>query len=518
MTSNSRSRRAAPSAQPRLLWLAIVLTTAAAAYLLPEGGWRYPAVFLLLWVLPGLAWHRREPAGNLVSALGLGMLLTTLLTLLLALLPGPLPQAALLAGATLLALLAALIPHAPTETITLERHWPVVAALAVVLLLAAFLRVTLLGYKEFQGDEGIVLQRAAAILLGDDAQLFRHQKGPVEILIPLATWRLNGLLHETTARLPFTFAGLLAIPALIVTARRWLPLSAALVAGLFLAVNGFATAFSRIVQYQSFVLLWGVLSLYHADVYRQKRNPGDLVLAAAFLAGGLLAHYDAVLFAPAVVWLLLPSLARPEQRSRGAWGAALLTGLLIAGSFYLPYALSPAFSGTSRYLLQERIGGTLWSWSGGRVWQMATLYNDTYSVVVLLLLAVAGIWQLRRQPALLLVFAIPFLFYTVVVVDPRTHIYTLGPGVALLAAAGFIAVWRAQKWLGAATLGLLAVISTVYLILLFIDSTPERQRTWETNAPRLYGTTWDEPPQYGLFGFPHQAGWRLAAGLVDAFP
>lgn len=518
MTSDNGSATAAPPTRARLIWLAIVVATLAAALLLPAGAWRYLPAFLLLWVLPGLAWRRRLPQGDLVSELGLGLLLTTLLALLLVLIPGPLSRGALLGGTAMLAVLPRLIRPASSRVHVTGARWPLIAAFAALLVLAAFLRFSLLGYKEFQGDEGIVLQRAAAIILGEDAQLFRHQKGPVEILISLATWRLNGLLNETTARLPFTFAGLLAIPALVLTGRHWLPTGVALVAGLFLALNGFATGFARIVQYQSLVLLWGTLSLYHAQAYRESRQPGNLVLAAAFLAGGLLAHYDAVLFAPAVGWLVLPTVVTRAQRDWSAWAAALLAGLLISGSFYLPYLLSPAFAGTSRYLVQNRIGGTLLSWSGGRVWQMATLYNDTYTVIALLLLGAAGIWQMKNQPALLLVFAVPALFYTVVVVDPRTHIYTLGPGLALLAAAGLFALWKRWKWLAMFALTLIAASSTVYLTLLFVDPTPERQRTWEMNAPRFYVTTWDEPPQYGLFGFPHQAGWRLAGRLVDDFP
>ena len=501
----------------RWLWVSLVVTVALASVLLPAGGWRYGPVFALLWLLPGIAWRTRLPGRRWMSGLGLGLLLVTWLTLLLVYLPGPLSRAALAAGAALLALLPLALPAGEQEREPAPADRRLLLAVAAVLLLAALLRLPNMGAKELQGDEGIVLQRAAAAMLGDDAQLLRHQKGPVEILIPLATWRLNGLLDETTARLPFTLAGLLVIPALMLAARGWLPAGAAVVAGLFLALNGFGVAFARIVQYQSFVLLWGVLALYHARRYRQGRLPGDLLLAAAFLGGGLLAHYDAILLAPAVAWLVLPVLFRQGRKVWRAWATALLAGALVAGSFYLPYALSPTFGGTSSYLLEDRLGNGL-SWSGGRVWQMATLYNDTYMVVALLLLAAVGLWALRREPAALLLFAVPALFYTVVVVDPRTHIYTAAPGLALLAAAGGLALWRAQRTLAALLLALLAASSTLYLALIFVDPTPERQRTWAENAPPFYLTTWDAPPEYGLFGFPHQAGWRLAARRVTAFP
>ncbi|MCA9923325.1 MAG: hypothetical protein KC421_13180, partial [Anaerolineales bacterium] len=31
-------------------------------------------------------------------------------------------------------------------------------------------------------------------------------------------------------------------------------------------------------------------------------------------------------------------------------------------------------------------------------------------------------------------------------------------------------------------------------------------------------TTWDAPPQFGLFGFPYQAGWRAVGDLPLALP
>ena len=86
-----------------------------------------------------------------------------------------------------------------------------------------------------------------------------------------------------------------------------------------------------------------MLALYHARRYRQNQLPGDLLLAAAFLGGGLLAHYDAILLAPAVAWLVLPVLFRQGRKVWRAWATALLAGALVAGSFYLPYALSPTF-------------------------------------------------------------------------------------------------------------------------------------------------------------------------------
>ena len=370
----------------RWLWVSLVVTVALASVLLPAGGWRYGPVFALLWLLPGIAWRTRLPGRRWMSGLGLGLLLVTWLTLLLVYLPGPLSRAALAAGAALLALLPLALPAGEQEREPAPADRRLLLAVAAVLLLAALLRLPNMGAKELQGDEGIVLQRAAAAMLGDDAQLLRHQKGPVEILIPLATWRLNGLLDETTARLPFTLAGLLVIPALMLAARGWLPAGAAVVAGLFLALNGFGVAFARIVQYQSFVLLWGVLALYHARRYRQGRLPGDLLLAAGpgrRAARPLRRHSARAGNRP----LVLPVLFRQGRKVRRAC-TALLAGALVASSFTCP-TRSARPSGYEQLPLEDRLGNGL-SWSGGRVWQMATLCNDTYMVVALLLLAAVG--------------------------------------------------------------------------------------------------------------------------------
>jgi hypothetical protein len=53
---------------------------------------------------------------------------------------------------------------------------------------------------------------------------------------------------------------------------------------------------------------------------------------------------------------------------------------------------------------------------------------------------------------------------------------------------------------------------------MLVDTSPERQRTWAENrpTPALYPVTWKEPPLYGLFGFPHQAGWRAVQEFTSS--
>jgi len=530
------------SAPVRVSLAALILLTAV-SFLFPLAPHGYQlAAFLLLFMWPAITWLACVDGpwlDRLVIAAALPPLVNALLALLTYYASGPMLSTVQL----LLHTAVALLPLAKRSCIA----WPsvrvinwrdrTVQTLAAIFILALALRLTNLPYSEFQGDEGVIMTRAAAMITGDDAEIFLHQKGPVEILIPLTMWVLGGQINEFWARLPFAWGSLLVVLALFVLARRWFGAPTALLAALFFALNGFGVAFGRIVQYQSFVMLWGTLAVLGAARYAAAGKRHDLVGTAVFLAGGLLAHYDAILVTPAVGWLLFN---RVWQERRVAWRAWLLaggTGALILALFYVPFVRNPNFARTGQYLVQGRLGASdetgLLSWSGAQVWQMITFYNSLYYVVGLALLAFVGLLALIKRGrarrggviamAAVLLFFTPLAFYLFIVADPRTHVYTFFPGWTLLAAVG---AWTlGQRWVtgrgrlaGWGVFALWVGVTAVYPWLLFVDYTPERQRTWAENRPRFYPTTWDDPPLYGIFGFPHQAGWRLAAELVTELP
>ena len=494
-------------------------------FVIPSGNGRQAAAFLLLWIIPGLLWAlwlRGASLERLLGGSGLALLLPIMLTLAASYIPGALPRWAL-------ALISVAAPAAPLVALAVRpsawserpeypvwsnHHWP---PLLLILLLAAALRLVNADYKEFQGDEGVIMVRAAQALSGDEMALLRHQKGPVEILLPLLPWGLGGSINEFWSRAVFVWAGWLVVPAIAVLGARWFKRSAALIVALLFAINGFAIAFSRIVQYQSLVLLWTVLSLIFAHRYRQKGGTLDLILSACFLAAGLVAHYDAILAAPAVAWLIV---ARWRSDGSGWFRQAipaLVAGGTILALFYVPYVANPTFSSTGSYLLADRIGG-LFSLSISDAWRMATFYNSSYYVIILLLLAAAGIAAARRahdNGAAVLLLATPLLFYTLVVADPRTHVYTIFPGLTLLAGDGAAFIWnkvrvRAVRATGLFLFMLVVAASLLYVYLLFVDVTPERQRTWSENRPPYFPTTWSNRRSLACLAFRTRpaGGWH----------
>lgn len=526
---------------------------------LPGGHGKQLTAFILLWIIPAFLWSLVLADRSRVSTLratavaggaGLATLVPVFLALIASYLPGPVTSLTLM----LVVVISFLVPFAiliarrrPGKREAEVRNAPADAdsiggrslwtreqwlALLLILGLAAGLRAINMDYKEFQGDEGIIMVRAAQAIGGDEMALLSHQKGPVEILLPLIPWGLSGAINETWARAVFTWAGWLAVAVVALVGRRLYDPFTGLLAALFLAIGGFGIAFSRIVQYQSFVMLWTLLSLLFAYRYYRRGAYRDLMLGVTFMAGALLAHYDAILAAPAVGWLFISRWREDPGRRRAHFLSATLFGAILLALFYAPYLTAPTAGGTGSYLLQERIGGNLLSWSGPQVWRMATFYNSTYYVLLLIFLAIASVFARRRtveHAASLLLLLVPLLFYTIVVADPRTHVYTIFPGLSLLAAAGAVAIWQRiqrldkrpgqfARYVGLPLFAIILIASLLYVALLFVDVTPERQRTWSENRPPFFPTTWSEPPQYGLFGFPHQAGWRVAPELVSSSP
>lgn len=283
-----------------------------------------------------------------------------------------------------------------------------VLPLVALLLVAAFFRLTHLGYSEFQGDEARAMLLAAGVLQGQDEILFLHKKGPVEVLLPAAFYALQGTADELTARLPFALASLAGVLTVYILARRLFPrhpLVAPVAAGL-LAVDGYLVAFGRIVQYQSVVfLMMGLAAWCFARWYRHP-SPTLAVLGASFVAVGSLAHYEAILVIPFMAWLFWTRGWHDRwplrQWVRQALGP-ILAFAVIAGIFYVPFVRHPHFAQTAQYIAERRIGGELLYNNLTRFFHLATFYNSTYYIVFLILgllaLIVHQLWaSLRPAP------------------------------------------------------------------------------------------------------------------------
>jgi 4-amino-4-deoxy-L-arabinose transferase-like glycosyltransferase len=512
-------------------YLALLLA-ANLSLLLPEGeGFRSLGALLLIGLLPGFFWARcffnqvLPPANGLIAA-GLSYSFTCLGALLLHYLPGPIYLWHLVAVLNILAVLPVLIsgpgarhPNAletrsQTEfgderrgesgnelkpPLTAPLPLRSLAPLLLILLISLSLRLANLGYSEFQGDEALAMLSAAEALEGHEDALFLRSKGPAEVLLPMALWRLTGVINEYIARLPFTLAALLAVLTIYAIGRQLHNQTVGWLAAGFFGLNGFMVAFGRIVQYQVLVIWFSALAFLFMLYYSATRQRRYALLGGVWLGVGLLAHYDAILVLPALGWLLIPTeFSRTSLKS----GLRSLAGPIKAGlvfiaaflslslPFYLPYLLDPQANRTGAYVGQ-RIGNELRN-NLPDFFHFNTFYSSSYYIMItglLVLGLLAGqLWQARRryqpavlplvglivaiifkpdlininpidltilpfallfgaaflvsplvggEPALLLWLAVPFLGYNFIVALGLTHIYTTVPAWSLLAAMGW---------------------------------------------------------------------------------
>ena len=425
---------------------------------------------------------------------------------------------------------------------------------ALLAALAAVLRLPGLGYAEFQGDETEVMLRAAGVVQGIRDAIFYHGKGPGEIVVVATLYGLLDAINEAAARLPFALAGVMGVVAFYVLARRLIGRPAALVAALLLATNGFFVAFSRITQYQSLVLLLGVLAIWCAVRWSMGGSGIWPTLAAVFAATAALAHYDALFVIPpialAFIWRtgwrgLL------DVRTIWPWFRGFELGLAILAAFFVPYLMSPLFAlATGR--IADRVGAgfphnNLSSIVAAGTLYLGTVYPLVVAMLILLGAAVALVGHLRRRrvgvaatapevgqsqhiddevvgwgPGRVWLFGlvwaiVPLLFYAFVARKPGTHVHVASLGLLILAGAGFQALWTSLgrfprlALAGLTGIGLIAVAA--YLGAVYLWHAPELVRSDRVATLPLSWTPPGGLPRKERFGFPYEMGWKAIGAL-----
>ncbi len=295
---------------------------------------RVAGAIMLIGFLPGLGWASRFFANTStplrwIIAAALSYTITSSATLLLHYLPGPVLVWQLLAVLNAFAILPIIAPKSrrvgeqedreksnfsPASINQNSLPFP----LLLILAIALFLRIANLHYSEFQGDEALAMISTAEALEGHKDALFLRSKGPGELLLPMALWRLTGTISEPIARLPFTIAALFAIVTVYLTGQAVAGERTGWIAAGFFAFNGFIVAFGRIVQYQALVVWMSALAVLLIIRWRANRQYRYALVGGLTLGTGLLAHYDAILVLPAIIWLFVPSNLKPIFNRSGS--------------------------------------------------------------------------------------------------------------------------------------------------------------------------------------------------------
>jgi 4-amino-4-deoxy-L-arabinose transferase-like glycosyltransferase len=407
-----------------------------------------------------------------------------------------------------------------TKLITLE----IVLLIGVSLLL----RLVGLGYSNLQGDEILALCRVSDYkslyqLLAD---LLRQAKGPVQYLITCAFSVFDpSFSSELALRLPFAIANLLALACFFFLVYRLFTLQIAIYSSFLFATNGIFIAFARIVQYQSFVILGGIvgiLGLVMSLKDEKWRAPG-LYIGFASAALSLLAHFDAAFFIPPMAVLVVhwwlkfhhqPDFARLRRHLIAA--AALFTFLLL--TFYGPYVLRLGPARLS-YWENRFIGDET------NIVELFQFYNPGPVLWICLGLVVLGFTRMRwsmNWHVLLAWLLPPLVFMVMVFNDSRTHAYTymlplmIVAGIGADAVIGWFHTLLGGKALQIAQVAFLAIFLMFAFISysIFIDHDPE----YPWYPKRVLGMDFEGGFVAGTFGFPYGREWRDIAGWFQKLP
>ena len=439
--------------------------------------------------------------------------------------------------------------------------------LFVLMAVSFCLRIISLGYSDYQGDE-----IKALFILGEDQSisefLLDQRKGPIQFLITFVLKLVDpAYSNEFLIRLPFAIAGILAVYFFYKFLSLIFDKKIAFYASLFMSLNGFFIAFSRIVQYQSFVIMFMCMALYFGYKAAIAKNTDGgsikyIYISLIAWALSILSHYDGIFIAPMMfyiifVWFKNPNIEKSAKLKHFILSGTIATALL--ATFYLPFAYSITES-TQQYW-QGRLSGDVSAKISSSKY-LFSVYHPIYVVHLYTILFVFGtflfvssfirnrfkkyVQKVNQEKifspyisglflhfntksklwAVIAWFIVPLIFWEKIVYIPGTHIYTyLQPMFVILAFGVLLCEKLIELFIRIEyrkVLNLSWII--VFFGFLFIQSyfvyvENIVEYPWEEEKFLLW--TFPKPsPNYHLsmFGFPYNRNWEGIRDYVKTKP
>ena len=401
--------------------------------------------------------------------------------------------------------------------------WNSVGIVLFLVLLSTFLRFPHLGYSDYQGDETHgCLSNAMAILSGDTEALMTQKKGPTQIIIPAISHLIFNSYNEFIMRFPFALAGLFGVIVVFLIGRNLFNPFVGIASGVLVAINGYFIAFSRLVQYQSFVFFYVSLTVLFLSNFIHPTNPKterkSFLIGIFFFSFSILSHYDGLILLPFVFYVIFEKYrSRSFEGSMKVLGYSAIIFILVISIFYVPFILHPNFAQTFQNYKQGRLGSGL-HFNYEDLLYAGSLYNSpAYMAFLIFFSLLAFLLKMNLSFRLVLAWFIPyFVFFMIVFEKPNTHILNFFPPWCILTAMGLYGIYELKiKFLQQPNRKILfksilvsifftvVTITGLYVFRVFIKHTPEF--LWLHPHEKL--------PHFGLFGFPYHRGWKTVGYL-----
>lgn len=391
----------------------------------------------------------------------------------------------------------------------------------LVIVISGFLRFYDLGYSDYQGDE---IKALFNVRNNKDFYefLFDQRKGPNQFLLTNALREIgDNYYNYFVMRFPFALAGFISVILFYFVTKNFYNEKVALYSTIFFASSGFLIAFSRIVQYQSFVILLGLLTILLGQKFINTKRILYLYLGTVSLGFSILFHYDGIFFGVMFGLLVLNEIIKNKKDKKlilnSIYSGVLL--LLTLASFYVPFVLN-LDNATLEYF-QERVEGV----GGGQKISSSifnfNLYQPYFSLYIYILFGVLGLiyifknYQERKNILVLVWVLVAFLFMELLIKSPGTHIYTYLIPLMLIMGLGINYIFEIIKLKGIKILfSTLVILLTSHLFLqsyvLFVEHS--REYPWQEKNYlyfKLKPLTHGDNQNYYLsvFGFPYNRNW-----------
>ena len=376
--------------------------------------------------------------------------------------------------------------------------------LVFILVLSFLIRFVGLGYSNFYGDETKVFYLDKTI---PAFEFFMDQrKGPIQFFVVWLVEKFSGVPDELYTRLPFAFAGFLSVVVFYLLSKKLFNDKVALLSTILFSFSGFNIAFSRTVQYQSFLILFGLSSIYL--FLNKKYLLSSIALALAFLS-----HYDAVFFTAPLLYLAVSQ----KINFKKLLIKFILPFLVLVGLFYVPYIFHGYFSSNTLNYVSRRVIG---SSEVGRNYSAFTFifYNPCIFSFLFLLLPLFLLFKDSKDTKgysqkiptlkmLFLWFIIPFVSFQFLMTNPGTHIHKYLIPLYLLTGYAVVNIYEEIKG-KKVRFGYMVLVTSVLFVTI--------ARLFNVYVPRFNsGYPWNLSSynnihfKYQLFvyGFPYYRHW-----------
>lgn len=386
--------------------------------------------------------------------------------------------------------------------------------LLLILLVGVFLRFYQLGYSHFYGDETKAIYYQKDVSAID--HFFNQRKGPGQFLVAWTIENLTSSYNELFMRAPFAVVGVVSIALLFFVVAKLFDQKAALIATTIFSLHGFYIAFSRTVQYQSFYIFFGLLSL-HFYLY-SKGNVKNYLLSGISLGIAFLFHYDSLFFLVPLFALISSDYKNKNLSSKNIL-QVISPIIFITGLYYLPYLIKGAFlTDTLPYLLKRRTGEEL---RPSSTIYTFLIYNPLYILLFFNIFSVFSLLSKNKKSlyVIFIWFLIPFILFELIFSSSGTHIHNYFLPLIILSSVGVTNIYeRLSSALKPIFIAFLVFLCAFVLIIQTSIYIPKFNTGYPWKDVTLFGNRLnkiDQSMQVFVYGFPYYRAWDQIVTYLD---